>query len=537
MTTDTTTNDRLGALLADLSGLDTPAPIPGSNASPRYLTDPHGLYARARDPQFGAWMAHAARARGCTRPIRLAGTVTTLDPATGAVLDRFHTDDLPDRTLYKPCGTRRASVCPACAETYRWDTYHLIAAGLRGGKGVPHTVTAHPAVFPTLTAPSFGIVHTRPTDRTGRPKPCRPRRERPTCPHGRALSCPVVHRDDDRRLGQPLCLDCYDHTHHVVWNHYVPKLWDRTMTRLRRLLALHLGRAIADHVKLRYVKVGEYQRRGVIHLHAVVRLDGYNRDQPDDILPPPAYRTPTGELVPVLDATTLAQLVNQAAADTALQTPPHPDQPAGWQLAWGTQTHTEVINHGIAADHTLTADDVTDHLDRLDRRTDIRRIAGYLAKYATKDTEATGTVAPRLTPNTVAVWADPDTHTGRLIDACWHLGRPHGTDDDHQRPYAGLRRWAHTLGFGGHFSTKSRRYSTTLGTLRAARRPGNHPTATDPNTTAIADHADRDQAETTLIINTLAYIGSGWKTSGDAALALQAADAARARQPANLPRT
>jgi hypothetical protein len=32
-----------------------------------------------------------------------------------------------------------------------------------------------------------------------------------------------------------------------------------------------------------------------------------------------------------------------------------------------------------------------------------------------------------------------------------------------------LTNWAHMLGFRGHFSTKSRRYSTTLGELRAAR--------------------------------------------------------------------
>ena len=32
-----------------------------------------------------------------------------------------------------------------------------------------------------------------------------------------------------------------------------------------------------------------------------------------------------------------------------------------------------------------------------------------------------------------------------------------------------LRAWAHMLGFRGHFSTKSRRYSTTLGALRQVR--------------------------------------------------------------------
>jgi hypothetical protein len=51
---------------------------------------------------------------------------------------------------------RRASVCPPCAETYRADTYQLIRAGLVGGKGVPETVTGHPCVFATFTAPSFG---------------------------------------------------------------------------------------------------------------------------------------------------------------------------------------------------------------------------------------------------------------------------------------------------------------------------------------------------------------------------------------------
>ena len=61
----------------------------------------------------------------------------TINARTGEVVESFDTDDLPDATLYKPCGTRRESVCPACAEVYRWDAYHLIAAGLRGGKGVP----------------------------------------------------------------------------------------------------------------------------------------------------------------------------------------------------------------------------------------------------------------------------------------------------------------------------------------------------------------------------------------------------------------
>ena len=34
---------------------------------------------------------------------------------------------------------------------------------------------------------------------------------------------------------------------------------------------------------------------------------------------------------------------------------------------------------------------------------------------------------------------------------------------------AGIGRWLHTLGYRGHITTKSRRYSTTMGALRTAR--------------------------------------------------------------------
>src|SRR4029450_9137067 len=65
-------------------------------------------------------------------------------------------------------------------------------------------------------------------------------------------------------------------------------------------------------------------------------------------------------------------------------------------------------------------------------------------------------------------------HVTELVRACWELGgRP-------SLASLRLRKWAHMLGFGGHFSTKTRRYSTTLGAIRRARvayairpRPGN----------------------------------------------------------------
>ena len=58
----------------------------------------------------------------------------------------------------------------------------------------------------------------------------------------------------------------------------------------------------------------------------------------------------------------------------------------------------------------------------------------------------------------------PGTHEGRLIAACLRLGaHPH-------EDFRALRRWAHMLGYRGHFATKCRRYSTTMRVLRAARR-------------------------------------------------------------------
>ena len=40
---------------------------------------------------------------------------------------------LPDGVIYKPCGNRRASVCPSCSQLYKRDAYQIVRAGLVGG--------------------------------------------------------------------------------------------------------------------------------------------------------------------------------------------------------------------------------------------------------------------------------------------------------------------------------------------------------------------------------------------------------------------
>ena len=121
--------------------------------------------------------------------------------------------------LHVACGNRREAVCPACSAVYKRDARQLVRAGLAGGKGIPETITAHPCVFATLTAPSFGPVHSR-RMRGKTVLPCRPRRDAKArrCPHGRDISCPTRHVEEDPRLGQPMCSDCYDYTAAVLFN-------------------------------------------------------------------------------------------------------------------------------------------------------------------------------------------------------------------------------------------------------------------------------------------------------------------------------
>ena len=183
--------------------------------------------------------------------------------------------------LHVECGNRRERVCPP-APTYKRDARQLVLAGLVGGKGVPDSVAEHPCVFATFTAPSFGPVHAR-RERGGKVLPCRPRRDanKRACPHGRDISCPVRHSPDDPRLGRPMCPDCYDYERAVIFNAGAGDLWRRFLTYLPRHLARLAGsgsRTARSSSSVRFVKVTEYQARGVVHFHAVIRLDANVKD-------------------------------------------------------------------------------------------------------------------------------------------------------------------------------------------------------------------------------------------------------------------
>ncbi|GAB2814496.1 replication initiator protein RepSA [Actinoallomurus bryophytorum] len=401
--------------------------MPAAVPSPLTLRD---IARRASSPDYQRWIAQIRRTGGCAQPIYLRGGVEYRDPLTGSVLHRYSTAHEPDGALRVACKTRRASRCPACAETYRADTYQLVRAGLVGGKGVPDTVTQHPAAFVTLTAPSFGSVHTR-REKAGAIQPCHPRRDLGACPHGRMQSCMQRHEADDPRLGEPLCPDCYDYSGSVLFNALAPELWRRFTLALRRRIAKSAGltaRELRDILTVSFAKVAEYQRRGIVHFHAVIRFDG----------PDGPTSTPPGWA----DSDRLADAVHHAAQAVTATSPEAKELPAR-VLTWGAQVDVRPIT---------TTGELSD-----------QAVAGYIAKYATKAAECVGTLDRRIRPTDDVDRLPVRDHARRLIAECRRLGAlPELTD-------LRLAEWAHMLGFRGHFSTKSRRYSTTLGALRMAR--------------------------------------------------------------------
>ncbi len=84
------------------------------------------------------------------------------------------------------------------------------------------------------------------------------------------------------------------------------------------------------------------------------------------------------------------------------------------------------------------------------------------------------------------------------------------------------------LGFGGHFATKSRRYSTTRKALKATRREWQR--ARHQARRAGFDTAEHTDTETTLVVGSLTFAGVGYRTVGDQWLALTAAAQARERR-------
>ena len=195
--------------------------------------------------------------------------------------------------------------------------------------------------------------------------------------------------------------------------------------RPRRLTS----RQLRSVVRLSYMKVVEFQRRGLVHLHVVIRADG--GDGPGEA--PPGW----------LDA---ARPQRRHRPGRGRGRGPDARASTGRPLRrarWGTQHDVRV----------LVADD----------ETDAKAIAAYVAKYSTKTADGTPWLAHRIRSRAELERLALRPHIVAMVRTAWELGG--------RRNLAGLRLrdHAHTLGYPGQFSSKSVRFSTTFGALRQAR--------------------------------------------------------------------
>jgi hypothetical protein len=267
-------------------------------------------------------------------------------------------------------------------------------------------------------------------------------------------------------LGSPLCSDCYDYEGSVLWNATCPELWRRTTIYVRRQLAKIKGlcaKEFSATTRLSFTKVAEFQRRGVVHLHAIFRLDSVDGRE--------LY----------FDVEDLATAIRMVAAEVWA---PIDHRQSLACTKWGGQLDVRPIN--VASDGASGAS--------------ARAVANYLAKYATKSADEFGALDRRLNGLDDLQTRNVSDHLKRLVATAWHLG------SSPRREH--IRHWAHSLGFAGHWLTKSRSYSVTFKTLRAERQ-----TWQVERGDVQCDESDRLGEVAT--ISAWIWAGSGWRNGSE----------------------
>lgn len=140
------------------------------------------------------------------------------------------------------CGSRSRFKCESCAELYRGDWAAIARSGVFDGP-----IERYRFYLLTLTAPSFGRVHRVP---------------RGVADTARTCGCGDSHTAEDGDLrGVPLDPSSYDYEGQVAWNRDTGVLWDRTRKRMRDRWP-----------SIEYFVVREWQDRGVLHVHAILRV-------------------------------------------------------------------------------------------------------------------------------------------------------------------------------------------------------------------------------------------------------------------------
>ena len=98
--------------------------------------------------------------------------------------------------------------------------------------------------------------------------------------------------------------------------------------------------------------------------------------------------------------------------------------------SWGDQIDVQILEHS--------------------EPTRAKAVAGYVAKYATKSSEGDGALDARIRSEEDLARRHLSPHLRRMAETAWKLG------GDPAYGRWRLRRHAHSLGYGGHFLSKSR---------------------------------------------------------------------------------
>jgi hypothetical protein len=239
-------------------------------------------------------------------------------------------------------------------------------------------------------------------------------------------------------------------------------------------------------VRIAYAKVAEFQARGLVHFHAIVRLDGA-----EDRATAPGVTVSPEEL---------CDAIREAAGRARLQGDAGDGETT--DVRFGEQLHTRVLS-GAEDGRELSPG----------------QVAAYVAKYSCK---ASHEQITSRDPDPDR-WRDRGVpeHLIEMAAAALRLANRPGL--------RGLGRWVHMLGFRGHFVTKSRRYSTNLGDLRAARAA--YRARQDEPSDESAVETEDDSAA---VVAFWQYIGSGYLNPGDVLLAAGVEASLRAAREAML---
>jgi hypothetical protein len=290
-----------------------------------------------------------------------------------------------------------------------------------------------------------------------------------------------------------MCPDCYDYEAAVLFNFHAGRLFRRFTTYLPRHLARLAGvtgKTLKQELAIRFVKVAEYQARGVVHFHAVIRLDANTRQ--GHFPPPPRY-----------DAALLCDAIALAVAAVRLVVP---GSGPSVRLGFGRELDARPIWRADFA--------------QAGKPLDPGAVANYIAKYVTKAVDVPGLPDFRIRQRSEIDALRCPPHHKRMVETAWALCARTSTGDPRFRLHA------HMLGFGGHPITKSRRYSVTFGYIRGERITKRR---LERNPDGERDPWGRPLDETiVLVLANWSYAGTGYTPRTAAAeLALTSADLAR----------